>query len=237
MYVRPARGSSRLGGRSRAVSPGAALFLVPGLMAGSMLPTGFSGLGASGLTPVQILQTAMAAGFPEPVAVQMTAIALRESAGIPTATNLRAPGTTSATDPGEQSYGLWQINVAGNPGLMAQLGITDPSQLLDPETNARAAYLMYNNNPNNLNVAWYINRPGYQQAYEANLPAAEAAAAAIGDPNVDIPTYDPSAGDASTFPTIATDFSGVTNFIEGMDPMTLGLGAAAIALLVLWFAE
>jgi hypothetical protein len=204
------------------------------MAAGSVLPTG---LGATGLTPVQILQTAIAAGFPEPVAIQMTAIALRESAGIPTATNLRAPGSSSATDPGEQSYGLWQINVAGNPSLMAQLGITDPSQLLDPETNARAAYLLYNNNPNNLNVAWYINRPGYQQAYEANLPAAEAAAAAIGDSNVDIPGFDASAGDGSTFPTMTPDFAGVTNFIEGMDPLTLGLGTAAIALLVLWMVE
>lgn len=151
-----------------------------------------SGLGAT-LTPDQIYSTALGAGFPPDVATQMTAIALRESSGVPTATNL---------SPTEQSYGLWQINVQGNPTLMAQLGITDPSQLLDPATNARAAYYLYGNNPNNLNVAWYINRPGYQQAYEQYLPVAQQAALDVSgndftsygysDPGTSFDTADPT---------------------------------------------
>lgn len=141
------------------------------------------GLGAT-LTPDQIFQTALNAGFPSAVATQMTAIALRESSGNPNATNL------SST---EQSYGLWQINIQGNPGLMAQLGITDPSQLLDPAVNAQAAYILYGGNPANLNTAWYINQPGYSAAYLAQLPAAQQAAAdVLGggsiDPTTGLPT-------------------------------------------------
>lgn len=137
-----------------------------------------SGLGST-LTPDQIYSTALGAGFPPSVATQMTAIALRESSGNPGATNL------SST---EQSYGLWQINVQGNPGLMSALGITDPSQLLDPATNARAAAYLYGGNPNNLNVAWYIDRPGYQQAYEQYLPAAQQAALDVSGGGIDYST-------------------------------------------------
>jgi hypothetical protein len=118
----------------------------------------------------QIVQLAMSAGFPSDVAAQMGAIAMRESGGCATAHN---PG------PGEDSYGLWQINVQGNPGIMTQLGLSDPTQLYDPATNAAAAALLWGGNPNNLNVAWYINQPGYSQAYQANLPAAQAAVATL----------------------------------------------------------
>ena len=131
---------------------------------------GISGMAAAcmnKLTPEQIIQTASSAGFPPDVATEMTAVALRESAGCATAHN---PG------PGEDSYGLWQINVQGNPGIMRQLGITDPSQLLDPSVNAKAAYLIWGGNPANLDVAWYINRPGYSQAYQSYLPVAQQAA-------------------------------------------------------------
>lgn len=159
-----------------------------------------SGLGAT-LTPDQLYQTALSAGFPPSVATQMTAIALRESSGNPSATNL---STT------EQSYGLWQINVQGNPGLMAALGITDPSQLLDPATNARAAYYLYGGNPNNLNVAWYIDRPGYAEAYQQYLPLAEQAALDVSgagyDPSTGLPLDTSNLGDAAgsdTFTMVA----------------------------------
>lgn len=126
------------------------------------------------LSPSQIFATATGAGFPPDVATQMTAIALRESSGCVDAYN---PG--SANTP-ESSYGLWQINVKGNPQIMSQLGISDPSQLLDPATNARAAYLLWGGNPANLDVAWYVNRPGYKEAYQSYLPVAQQAAADAG---------------------------------------------------------
>ena len=123
------------------------------------------------MTADQIYQVAAAAGFPTSgnpsTATKMTAIALRESTGCPNAHN---PG------PGEDSYGLWQINVQGNPTILGQLGLTDPSQLYDPGTNAAAAFLMWGGNDANLDTAWYINRPGYSQAYLAQLPAAQQAA-------------------------------------------------------------
>jgi len=128
------------------------------------------GLGAACgpiMTADQILQVALNAGFPSDTAVKMVAIALRESGGCPSAHN---PG------PGEDSYGLWQINVLGNPTILSQLGLSDPTALYDPGTNAAAAFLIWGGNDNNLDVAWYINRPGYQQAYEAYLPAAQQAA-------------------------------------------------------------
>lgn len=150
-----------------------------------MVLAGIGGLGSActttgPMTPKQIYATAINAGFPPNVATQMVAIALRESAGCPDG---RYTGSTARPN-SENSFGLWQINVQANPGIMAQLGITDPNQLLDPETNARAAYLLYGGNPANLDVAWYINRPGYQEAYQKLLPVAEAAATeyAGGDP-------------------------------------------------------
>lgn len=161
------------------------------------------------LTPAQILQTAINAGFSPATATQMTAIAMRESSGNPNATAI-VSAQQAASVPGtqaEQSYGLWQINIQGNPGLMAQLGITNPSQLLDPATNARAAYLLYGNNPANLNTAWYINQPGYAQAYQANLPAAELAAQSVLG-------YDPLSGS----PSDATTASGAVN--DGSDTTT-----------------
>ena len=132
------------------------------------------------LSPEQIYTVALAAGFPPPTAVQMTAIALRESGGCADASNVRQPGTNGPGDPGEASYGLWQINVGpnGNYRLLSQLGIT-ADQLLDPATNAAAAYSLWGGNDNNLNIAWYINRTGppyyYAEKYQQNLVAAQAA--------------------------------------------------------------
>jgi hypothetical protein len=182
------------------------------------------GLGAAApLTPDQIYATAIGAGFPPSVATQMTAIALRESGGRPDATF-----TGSAANPNsESSWGLWQINIQGNPTLMAQLGITDPSQLLDPATNARAAYALYGGNPNNLNVAWYINRPGvYQSGYEANLPAAEQAAADYA-----------SGGDTAGSGPLGLDLSSLgldlSNFdLSNVSPLAWGVGAVLLAAVV-----
>jgi lysozyme-like protein len=64
----------------------------------------------------------------------LTAIAGRESGYNPDAHN-----PDRAT--GDDSYGLWQINMLGNMGVQRarDLGITNYSQLYDPLTNARAA--------------------------------------------------------------------------------------------------
>jgi len=98
----------------------------------------------------------------------MVAIAQRESS-----LNPGVVGTINAAK--ETSYGLWQINWkdAGIRALLNRNGITDPAQLYDPVTNARAAYLLWAGNDANLNTAWYINRTGnqygYAEKYQANL--------------------------------------------------------------------
>lgn len=129
------------------------------------------------LTDSAIYEQARQAGFPADVATQMVAIALRESRGDPNAHN---------TTPPDDSYGLWQINMydqpAGTRAARLQLfGISDPAQLYDPATNARAAFILYGGNPANLDIAWAINRSGppyfYAEKYQAFLPRAEAAAA------------------------------------------------------------
>lgn len=123
------------------------------------------------LTPPQILAVAMQAGFPRTVAVSMVAIALRESGG-----DAEAFNGDSAT--GDLSYGLWQINLLGTPlARFQQLGLAapTPAALFDPLTNAKAAFILWAGNNANLRVAWYIDKAGYQERYEAHLPEAQRA--------------------------------------------------------------
>lgn len=126
------------------------------------------------MTPAEIYRVARAAGFPQFVAVTMTAIALRESGGDPTAFNGDAKT-------GDRSYGLWQINMFGKlaASRMKLFGIVDEKELLIPAVNARAAFLLWGHDNRNLSVAWYIDHPGpYQDRYESHLAAAQAAALA-----------------------------------------------------------
>ncbi|HEY8623038.1 MAG TPA: transglycosylase SLT domain-containing protein [Casimicrobiaceae bacterium] len=130
------------------------------------------------LTAAQIYTLARAAGFPPVVAVTMTAIALRESSGNPNAFNGDA-------QTGDRSYGLWQINMAGTLSVprMKAFGINAENKLLDPATNAHAAFVLWNRSNKNLSTCWYIDHPGmYQTRYESHLPAAQAAAIAAAMP-------------------------------------------------------
>lgn len=125
---------------------------------------GLRGLGTA-MSADQIYQLARNTGFPPDMAVKMTAVALRESAGDPTAYN-----GNSAT--GDNSYGLWQINMYGALGQsrLQQLGISDPAQLLDPAVNAQAAYTIWAGSDQNFNTAW-----GYKD-YSQWMPQAVIAA-------------------------------------------------------------
>ncbi len=128
------------------------------------------------LTAAQIYALARAAGFPPVVAVSMVAICLRESSGDPNAFNGNALT-------GDRSYGLFQINMAGalSAPRLAAFGIAQEHQLLDPATNAHAAFVLWARNNKNLETCWRIATPGiYQQRYESHLPAAQAAALAAG---------------------------------------------------------
>lgn len=86
------------------------------------------------LTPAQLLQLAQGAGFKGQDANTMAAIAMAESSGNPGAHNRNART-------GDDSYGLAQINMLGSmgPARLKQFGLQNSNQLLDPETNLRAA--------------------------------------------------------------------------------------------------
>lgn len=92
---------------------------------------------AQSLSAQQIYAIARKAGFSPSAAVTMTAIAFAESGGHPTDLN-NNPNT------GDLSYGLWQINMIGSmgPERLKEFGLTDNSQLFDPLTNAKAAYIV-----------------------------------------------------------------------------------------------
>ena len=75
------------------------------------------------LSALEIYRFARMAGFSPDQAVTMTAVALAESGGNPGAHNPN----------GENSQGLWQINVAAHTDL-------DGTNLYDPLTNAQAAF-------------------------------------------------------------------------------------------------
>jgi hypothetical protein len=141
------------------------------------------------LSPQQIYETMRRAGFPDDVfvapgitvAMAMTAIALRESGGVAGAFN-------NNPDTGDRSYGLLQINCfeLGTPEARRLFGIVDEKELLDPDVNAHAGFVLWGGNNRNLEIAWYVNKPApltpsqlvYQARYEAHLPAAQAAALA-----------------------------------------------------------
>jgi hypothetical protein len=86
------------------------------------------------LNSEQILQLAQGAGFSGNDAQTMAAIIRAESSGNPYAHN-----TNRAT--GDNSYGLSQINMIDTlgPARRKQFGLKSNEQLLDPQTNLRAA--------------------------------------------------------------------------------------------------
>lgn len=130
-----------------------------------------SGLGGA-FSPVDLYNLALGAGFPSDTAIKMAAIAMKESGGNPNAYN----GT-----PPDDSYGLWQINMYGylGPARMAEYGLSDKSQLFDPETNAAAAYSIWGGNDNNLNIGWAINDGGVNQSrFQSNLVTVQQAVGA-----------------------------------------------------------
>lgn len=107
---------------------------------------------------------AKAAGFNDRDARIMAAIAMAESGGNSTAHNPNA-----AT--GDNSYGLWQINMLGGmgPERRRQFGIGSNAQLFDPATNAMAARRIHQSQGFG---AWSVFRSG---AYRQFLPGAVAA--------------------------------------------------------------
>jgi hypothetical protein len=89
------------------------------------------------LSGQQLKEVLQQAGFKGEGLKTAWAIAMRESGGKPSAFNGNA-GT------GDKSYGLFQINMLGSlgPARLKELGLNSNEDLLDPLTNAKAAFKM-----------------------------------------------------------------------------------------------
>jgi Putative peptidoglycan binding domain/Lysozyme like domain len=144
--------------------------------------------GALPLPDVGIATAARAAGLPSCRGVPLgtwVAIALAESSGNTTAHNSR----------GEDSRGLWQINLRSHPGLAN-------GDLYDPTTNAEAARAICESaGPG----AWTVYTTG---AYQRYLARGDAAAAAAGGALVVVPVTQPApASRTTTRPALSTNLS------------------------------
>ncbi len=94
-------------------------------------------VGATELTPQELDELLRLVGFKGKALKLAWCIVMRESRGRPLAHNL-----SSAS--GDNSYGLFQINMVGSlgPDRREKFGIASDDELLDPVTNAKAAYYM-----------------------------------------------------------------------------------------------
>ena len=90
---------------------------------------------SSAISGEEIAQAAFRAGFRGEQLATAVAIAMSESTSNPNAHN---PDAST----GDDSYGLWQINMLGDlgPERRRRYGLTSNEELWDPDVNARAAY-------------------------------------------------------------------------------------------------
>lgn len=97
--------------------------------------------GAKVLTEHELVELLAAVGFEGKALKTAWSVVMRESRGRPVAHNKNA-------NTGDNSYGLFQINMLGSMGVdrlakfQDKIGITKASDLLDPVANAKAAYYM-----------------------------------------------------------------------------------------------
>lgn len=122
------------------------------------------------LTAEQIGAVAWNAGIrDEPTMARAIAIALAESGG-----NTRAHNGNRAT--GDDSYGLWQINMLGSmgPARRKQFGISSNEELFDPQKNAKAMWIISNNGKNW--APWSVFK---SNAYMRHIDTGKAAAKKI----------------------------------------------------------
>ena len=134
-----------------------------GDMTGRRAMPGSVGRGNLGVN--NLVALARSAGFTGNNAAIMAAIAMAESGGRSSAHN-NNPRT------GDNSYGLWQINMLGGMGPQRRraFGIGSNEALFDPAVNANAARQVFQSQGFG---AWSVFRSG---AYKQFLPSAQAAA-------------------------------------------------------------
>lgn len=123
----------------------------------------------SRLSPAQIAAYVRGAGVREELVPTMTAIALAESSGNPTAHNPNART-------GDNSYGLFQVNMIGGlgPERRRQFGLSANEELFDPVVNATAAKRILDSQGLN---AWSVHKSG---AYKRFMDQAQQGASVAG---------------------------------------------------------
>jgi len=119
----------------------------------------------SKLSMQEIARAALQAGATPREAAILTAIAMPESSGVYNIHNFNR-GT------GDESYGLWQINMLGKmgPERMRQFGLSSKSDLYDPVTNAKAALQLLRGRGGLKNWTTYTSgkfKPYYSAALDA----------------------------------------------------------------------
>jgi lysozyme-like protein len=124
-----------------------AVLIVVGL---AVVMLGGGALVSGKLTAAQIASYASSAGFSGPDLQVAVAVALAESSGNP-----GAVGDLTITPGG--SVGLWQINLKYHPEFAGQ-------DLTDPQTNANAAYSIYQAAGNSFSP-WSTYNSGAYSAY------------------------------------------------------------------------
>lgn len=139
------------------------------------------GLGAVGvasgpgqaLSDAQLAEIGARAGLSGERLAIAIAIALGESGGNPRAHN-------GNRNTGDNSYGLWQINMLDSlgPARRATFGLASNEDLFDPDTNARVMYAMSNGGTNW--QPWSVYKSG---AYLTHLDRARAAASGAPAPS------------------------------------------------------
>ena len=143
--------------------------------AGASTATGTPSAAGSGqsLSGTDVARMAYNAGFRGDDLVDVVAISKRESSWKPTAFN--GNGAT-----GDRSYGLMQINMIGSlgPARLQQFGLTSNDQLLDPQTNLNAAFVLYQRSGNSLQP--WGGYKGMSNTFGTDVDAARQVVAAAG---------------------------------------------------------
>lgn len=168
------------------------------------------------LSASQIMAYAKGAGLNTAQAIIATAIAFAESGGDP----------NQRYNPGpEDSYGLWQINLdpSYRSSRMKTIGISSPSQLYDPATNAKAMYIL-SSHGNNWRP-WTTYTSGKYKAFisQANQVADTEAMKTVGGGSI-TPTSSSApvatAGPLQGIADLGTKLVGITN-IQNIGMRTL----------------
>lgn len=177
--ARSGLGSTTQGGPGTAAPPliGVSIGSSPGggTAVGSASTEGSGGVpfkpGAGSITINQAANFLRAAGIPESQIPTGVAIGMAES-------HLRPGAHNPNASTGDNSYGIWQINMIGKmgPDRRNKLGITNNDALFDPATNARAAAMISGGGSN-----WHPwSTFGKHEKYMGQVKSA--LASGVGDP-------------------------------------------------------